>query len=159
MSWFLRKILAMATLKLQMTQITLPADTDTGSSSKSQTITTIRQKQIIYPGGFDSEEALHLDGVDRDLKDPIFGDHILRVFYTPIYELEDLELRESLKRGGSVQLIQEVSSSKKNGWHSVLTWGFQEVDGVRRFTQNNVMTKDGKSLTGRLVYDFESEPQ
>jgi hypothetical protein len=148
-------------MTLEMTQ-TSPSPSDSSSTSLSETstaaaVTTIRQKQIIHPGGFNSEDVYLLDGIARDMVVPIFGAINMAVKYTPVEELDDADLRDRLKVSGITEVIQEISSNAASGWSSVLTWGFEEVDGARRFTQNNVMKRDGKTLTGRLVYDYKDE--
>ena len=67
-------------------------------------------------------------------------------------------LRETLNASGITEVILETVRSKQKHWLSLLAWGFQEVDGMRRFTQNIVVDMKGTQLMARVVYDFSSEP-
>ncbi|KAJ9130930.1 hypothetical protein NKR19_g9685 [Coniochaeta hoffmannii] len=167
MSWLLRKILRFASMRLLMTQTPSPTSTPPSPSPDPENaprgdqhhkITKIYQKQTIHPGGFDTEDVYILDGAERDMTIPIFGEVTSRYQYTAIDDLsDDGELRESLRAGGTgPRAVQEICRSRHAGWESVLTWGFEEVGGERRFTQNSVTTKGGRRERGRLVYDYVS---
>jgi len=44
--------------------------------------------------------------------------------------------------------------SEANGWAVQQVWGFQEIDGARRYARNIVCTKGNARETIRLVYDY-----
>ncbi|KAF3360272.1 hypothetical protein VdG1_01232 [Verticillium dahliae VDG1] len=44
-----------------------------------------------------------------------------------------------------------------NGWTATQIWGFQEIDGQRRYARNIVVAKDDKKVEFRLVYDYLGE--
>ncbi|KAI8287917.1 hypothetical protein K4K60_011805 [Colletotrichum sp. SAR11_57] len=42
-----------------------------------------------------------------------------------------------------------------HAWTQEQTWGFEEIDGIRRYVRKIVVTKEGKRETARLVFDYE----
>lgn len=72
-------------------------------------------------------------------------------------EIED----EHLKKGwelegeeGGKSLFESYVESKDNGWEAKQVWGFQLVDGARRYCRNIVVTKNAEREAIRLVYDY-----
>ena len=138
-----------------MTQSKLPPE----GNAAGEPVVSIQVKQVVSPGGFNSQDSFILDSQPRETTVPIFGLVTVRAGYVPLAELKDTELRQRLQGGGADVVIQEIVESKKNGWETVGTWGFEEVGGERRFTRTSVTTikSDGTQTVARLVYDFRAE--
>lgn len=52
------------------------------------------------------------------------------------------------------QLIQMFLESTKKGWTGETVWGFETVDGQRRYTRRLVYHKGDRVEMARLVYDY-----
>ncbi|OAT05944.1 hypothetical protein BDBG_02248 [Blastomyces gilchristii SLH14081] len=55
------------------------------------------------------------------------------------------------------EFVQSWVRSKENGWTGEQVWGFEMVDGVRRYTRRIVVAKGDQIEMVRLVYTFVSE--
>ncbi|SPO07541.1 uncharacterized protein DNG_10235 [Cephalotrichum gorgonifer] len=151
--WALRKILSFAGVSLHMTQ-TQSAPEDNPDGEK---VVSIRVKQVVTPGGFSSEESYILDFQSRDSTVPIFGALSARSKYLPIDEIPDEEVRRRLEGGGANVVVQEFAHSKAGDWVTEGIWGFEDVNGERRFTRTNVTSKGDSRVVSRLVYDRKEE--
>ena len=156
MAWPVRKILGFAGVSLHLTQTKAPPPEDAAGAP----VTTIRARQTVTPGGFNSEDSYILDSKDRVSNVPIFGTVAVRTTYVPVAELEDAELRKRVESGGGDVVIQEVVENKKAGWKTDGTWAFEAVEGERRFTRTSVTTTSAESdvqVIAKVVYDFKAE--
>ena len=152
MPWALRKILGFANVSLHLSQTTsLPED-----GAGEPATTTIRAKQVVTPGGFNSEDSYVLDALAREATVPIFGHVTVKTSFVPTAELDDDDLRQRLQTGGGDVVIREIVESKVNGWSTEGTWGFEQVEGERRFTRTSVTTTTGDQVVAKLVYDFKA---
>ncbi|KZZ98899.1 hypothetical protein AAL_02450 [Moelleriella libera RCEF 2490] len=150
LSWITRKVLTSGGISLAVSQEDVPAaESDTGAA-----VVRLHQTQTVTPGGFKSEDVYLLDGVEREQNAQAFGALVTDVKFVTIDEARDKELAGKLQSAGTTEVIEEFSSSKKSGWTTLTTWAFEDVDGLRRFTQNSVTVKGEKSAKARLVYDF-----
>ncbi|KAI2011514.1 hypothetical protein LOZ52_004778 [Ophidiomyces ophidiicola] len=50
--------------------------------------------------------------------------------------------------------VQSWVESVNDGWTAEQVWGFEVIDGVRRYTRRVVAEKNGKVIKARLVYDY-----
>ncbi|KAK0613999.1 hypothetical protein B0T14DRAFT_569988 [Immersiella caudata] len=149
-SWPVRKILSWAGVTLHTTQTT-----EASSEPGKPPVTKINVKQVISPGGFNSEDAYVLDSSAKDANLPIFGAVSVHSRYTPLSELENVHLREQLTADGATVAVQEFAESKSGAWSTVGIWGFEIVGDERRFTRTNATTgRDGTKVVARLVYDY-----
>lgn len=150
--WIIRKIINYAALELAMTQ---------KEASASNTAVEIAVKQTVRPGGFDSFNSYILDGAVREETVPIFGTIAMHADYVKAGAIAEEELLgyeiEGMKDGEKVA-IREVTKSVHSGWETVTVWGFEEVQGERRYCKYCVTTKDEKTATARLVYDYRGVP-
>lgn len=55
--------------------------------------------------------------------------------------------------GGETHIWSHVESLD-NGWTATQVWGFQTVDGERRYARNVVVAKGDKKVEFKLVYDY-----
>jgi hypothetical protein len=111
-------------------------------------------KQVISPGGFNSEDAYILDSSVKHTTLPIFGAVSVHSLYTPLIEIAEAHLREQLGADGATVAIQEFAESKSGGWSTVGIWGFEIVGDERRFTRTNTTTGQNGKVVARLVYDY-----
>ncbi len=151
MPWALRKILGFANVSLHLSQ----TNSQTENSAAEPGTTTIRAKQVVTPGGFNSEDSYVLDALAREATVPIFGHVSVKTSFVPTAELDDDDLRQRLRTGGGDVVIREVVESKVNGWSTEGIWGFEQVEGERRFTRTSVTTTTGDQVVAKLVYDFK----
>ena len=59
-----------------------------------------------------------------------------------------------LAEGGDDSWVQSWVVSVDNGWTAEQIWGFEKVEGERRYTRRIVVVKDGKVEKVRIVYTF-----
>lgn len=58
---------------------------------------------------------------------------------------------------GDASHVFNCVRSVGEGWTATQVWGFQMVDGERRYVRNVVVAKDGESRNLKIVYDWISE--
>ncbi|EDN10255.1 predicted protein [Histoplasma mississippiense (nom. inval.)] len=56
--------------------------------------------------------------------------------------------------GANEDLLQSWVRSLDNGWTAEQIWGFERIEGVRRYTRRVVVAKGGEVQKVRLVYTF-----
>lgn len=161
--WAVRQVLRFANLSLKIKQaISLPDGTtaevtdDTARfDPPADAITTLRIKQTVNPGGFDSEGTYTVDGKPQDVALPIFGEVVMQLRYMNVAEIPDETLRQKLGEASpSKTLIDEVASNSSKGWEARVKWGFELIDGKRYLTRNVTTTKDRHTVDARMVYDY-----
>jgi hypothetical protein len=148
-SWPVRKILSWAGVALHITQTT-----EAAQEPGKPPVTKINAKQVISPGGFNSEDAYVLDWSVKHTTLPIFGAVSVQSRYTPLREIAEAHLREQLSADGATVAIHEIAESKSGGWSTVGIWGFEIVGDERRFTRTNTTTGRNGKAVARLVYDY-----
>lgn len=50
--------------------------------------------------------------------------------------------------------VQSVAISVDAGWIAEQNWGFEEINGERRYTRRVMVWKGGESQSSRFVYDY-----
>lgn len=144
-------------------------DPDSNSNSTNTTATVIDIKQTVRPGGFDTANQYILDGEIRTDNVPIFGAMSMRARYVGRAEVNNALGASSLEReieyplgssedGEEVMAIEETSEGKNTGWKTVAVWGFERVDGGRRFCKYCITTKGDRKAEARLVYNYRALP-
>jgi len=53
-------------------------------------------------------------------------------------------------------VIESYAESLSNGWIARQIWGFQDVNGVRKYTRNIVVTKGSEARRATLHYDYKA---
>ena len=53
------------------------------------------------------------------------------------------------------ELIDALVESLNHGWVARLIWGFEEINGERRFVRRTVVTKGEQVRNLRMVFDFK----
>jgi hypothetical protein len=133
--------------------MTIPSEDDPDKS-----VTCIRVKQTVSPGGFGNEDDYILDSKPREATVPIFGTIAMYAHYTPVDEIQDVDYRGRLKDANTgVNVIQENASNSQAGWSAVGTWGFEMINGKRYFARTTITKKDEAEVSVRLVYDYREE--
>ncbi|KAF2234466.1 hypothetical protein EV356DRAFT_151388 [Viridothelium virens] len=104
-------------------------------------------------------EQRNLTGKWRDHTDNIFGS--VRGYSKRIKpdEYEDITTDSFMKSGWLPEanedgLIQSYVENEERGWTADQLWGFEEIDGERRYVRHALIKKGGDYKTLRLVYDY-----
>lgn len=121
-------------------------------TDKNVTIVDITQT---VSGLASTEEKRCLDNEFRPHSDFIFGEVRGQSRWVTLEEIEDEYLKQGWEPAERYVLSYVESPSK--GWKSTQIWGFQIVNGERRYCRNIVLTKDGERRETRLVYDYQSD--
>jgi len=148
--WFMRKAIQVATIYLSIRHY----KDDDG-------IERIDIQQTASGGISGTTEERHLDNEIRESEDHIFGpvrSHSKRV---RLDELENEFLREGwledVKTHGAVWTCAMSDTPKsRTSWTAEQTWGFEDVNGERRYTRHvNFTGPGGENIRSRLYYDYQ----
>ncbi|KIW15424.1 hypothetical protein PV08_05470 [Exophiala spinifera] len=160
-SWLTRKAIGFATVVLTIKEYSEDSIYHIDITSVASGLSTTQENRT-------------LDWSERDHTDRIFG-HVRgksRMFKTGEYQMEGpgspedaaFLQAEKLKDGktDSTFLDNEhvqswVKSVDGGNWIAEQIWGFEEVDGQRRYTRRVLVWKDGKEQRARLVYDYKGQ--
>lgn len=144
--WVIRKAIGLATLTLTVKQYV----DDKGD-------THIDIDQTATGGIKGTSEHRTLNWGELEHTDHIFGTVKGRSRYVPLSEVTD----DFLKKGwlpemseGDAKMIQSYVESVGGGWTADQIWGFEEVNGERRYTRHALVKKGDQFQTARLVYDW-----
>lgn len=105
-----------------------------------------------------TQERRCIDGEWRPHNDWLFGDVKGKTEWLSLNDLDD----DFLKQGWEPQsddptaknyIVSHVES-QTNGWTARQVWGFQIVDGLRRYTRAIVVTKGSERVAVHLYYDY-----
>ena len=97
-----------------------------------------------------------MDDVFRPHSDWLFGNVKGKTKWVTLDEVED----EYLKTGWIVdpaagaEFLRSHVENEEKGWTAIQIWGFQLIDGERRYCRNILVTKGKERVTVRLVYDY-----
>lgn len=148
--WFTRKAIALATITLAIKHY----KDDDG-------VEHIDIDQTLTGGIKGTTEERALDWTDRPHSDHIFGNVVGKSRRVKLEELKDEKWltegwEESVKETGA---IESFVLCEKGGWSAHQVWGFEVIDGVRRYVRHVVVEKASTRLEKRLVYDYLSPLQ
>jgi hypothetical protein len=133
----------------------IDSEGESETHSDEEEVSSIEVRQTVSPGNFDSVFTYILDWEAREATVPIFGHIIVRARYIPLSDIQDKALQGRLEiTGGAKMAIEEIVKSPKGGWETRAVWGFEEIDGQRRYTRNCVTEKEEEKLSVRFVYDY-----
>jgi hypothetical protein len=150
--WLIRKAVGYATVTLHIKQY------------EEEGIEHIDIDQVIIGGIKGTTELRTFNDEWREHSDHIFGRVKGRNRRIKLSELkEDDEDEAFIKKGWSQdivdsdELIDGIVDSEDNAWTGRLTWGFEVVDGERRFARHSVVRKKDSDVFKRvrLVYDYK----
>jgi hypothetical protein len=148
--WLTRKAIGAATVTLHATHYT----DDEGKVH-------VDIDQTVTGGLKGTSEKRCLDNEFRDHKDWMFGHVKGQSKYIAAEEVSDeflkkgwLEGEEEKKGPNGESHILSYVESYDAGWTARQIWGFQTVEGERRYCRNIVVTKGAEKVEMRLVYDY-----
>jgi hypothetical protein len=108
------------------------------------------------------EHRVHDDAWGDEYSDPIFGKSRSRHRRVKISSLKEDDLVEGLLKGGWTQdifegdeLIDGIVESLNYGWVARLAYGFEDINGERRFVRRTIVTKGDQVRSLRMVFDFK----
>ena len=139
----LRKAIATASVTLDITQ---PHENE---YSIKQTATSAS-----IPG---TTEQYSLDFQWRDNKDPFFGDVRGRSKWIDAEEVKEKysDLGSGLEPEEDGKFILAEGGKPDETWSAFRIWGFEEIDGQRRYVQRvKVWNKGGEEVRVNMVYDY-----
>jgi len=123
----------------------------------NSSITHIDIEQVGLAGIRGSTELRSLDWQERQRSDNVFGEVLGKSRWIAVRDVEDAYLREGwgeeMNRDDAMAMESNVKSVG-NGWTAVQIWGFEQVDGERRYSRHVVVTKGDQRIEARLIYDF-----
>lgn len=101
-------------------------------------------------------EQYILDGEWRTNHDAFFGEVKGRSQWISVDEAKAKIDDDSWEVDGEDgRLILAEGGSTDGKWEAFRIWGFEEIEGERRYVQNvKVWNKDGDEVKGKMVYDF-----
>lgn len=149
--WFIRKTIGFATVTLNFKHY----NEDDGTER-------IDIDQVITPGLQGTRELRALNWEWRDHEDIVFGAVRGRSRWIKITDLPDDEDGKYMKDGWdaatveSGELIESYVESKTKGWTANQTWGFETLNGVRKYTRHVIVKdKSGKKILKlKIYYDY-----
>ena len=147
--YLVRKGIAMASVSLDINQYQAPPKPP---STSTDIVYHIDIEQTAA-GLSSTHERRCIDGEWRDHQDWLFGEVKGRTWWTGVDGIDDEFLRQGWEADAGELLVSHVES-KGNGWTARQVWGFQVIDGVRRYARNVVVTKGSERAAIRLVYNW-----
>ncbi|KAI3401899.1 hypothetical protein diail_6458 [Diaporthe ilicicola] len=146
--WLTRKAIGLATVTLHVKEYV----DDAG-------VTHVDIQQTATGGVKGNTENRTLDNTFREHSDWLFGNVKGRTgWVTSKDDIADGK-DEYLKKGweaAQTEFVVGYVESLDRGWTAWQVWGFQEVNGERRYARNIVVAKGDERVEMRLVYDFYS---
>lgn len=144
-----RKAIGYASIVLEIHQYEGPPRPPSTATDTTVTIIDITQT---VSGLASTEEKRCLDNEWRGHSDFIFGEVRGQSRWVTLDEVEDPYLKANWEKAD--RYVWSFVESVGNGWKGTQVWGFQIVDGERRYARNIVVTKGDKRVETRLVYDY-----
>lgn len=160
-SWLTRKAISFATVVLTIKEYSEDSFYHIDITSVASGLSTTQENRT-------------LDWSERDHTDRIFGSvrGKSRMFNTGEYQMEGpgspedatFLQAEKLKDGKTDSKFLDdehvqswVKSVDGGNWIAEQNWGFEEINGERRYTRRVVVWKNGKQQRARLVYDYKGQ--
>ncbi|KAM0332121.1 hypothetical protein ACHAQA_002393 [Verticillium albo-atrum] len=160
-SWMVRKGIGLSTVTLHVKQYD---GAPKAPSTATESVTHIDISQTATGGIKGTTENRCLDLEWREHSDWLFGNCRGQSDWRAAAEVEDPHLKkgwlegdaESTGPGGKSHVFSHVENLD-SGWTATQIWGFQEIDGARRYARNIVVAKGDEKVEFRLVYDWLGE--
>jgi len=153
--WYTRKIIGVAT-------ITLDVEHYTGDD----TFEHIDTDQTLTGGIKGTNESRTFSGLPREHTDYLFGDVIglsKRVKADEIAEefLSKGWTKDTLEEEKGIIFTTASSKTETTGktWTADQIWGFEEVDGLKRYARHVHFYTPDETVQARLVYDYAGPTQ
>lgn len=149
LGFLLRKAVDVASVVIEVNQYEAPPKPP---STSTDVVTHIDIAQTAA-GLSTTHENRCLDDVYREHSDWLFGDVRGKSRFVKLSEIEDEFLKTGWEDPEATYFLSEAENPSK-GWQAWQIWGFQQVNGERRYCRNAIVTKKDKKETLRLVYDY-----
>uniref|UniRef100_A0A8H7ND64 Uncharacterized protein n=1 Tax=Bionectria ochroleuca TaxID=29856 RepID=A0A8H7ND64_BIOOC len=112
-------------------------------------------------GASSTHERRCVDDTWREHEDWLFGKVKGRTRWVSLAEVDDEFLKkdweeEKVGEDGKNFILSEVESVG-NGWTATQIWGFQKIEGERRYVRHVVVKKEDKTEVVKLVYDYTGQ--
>jgi hypothetical protein len=157
-SWLVRKAVGLASLTLEISQYEGPPSPPSTSTTPCTHIDIVQTATAGLKG---TVEKRCLDFEFRDHTDWMFGHVRGQSKWMTLDEITEPYLKEGWEDGesektgpGGTSHVYSHVDSVDSDWTATQTWGFQMVDGERRYCRNVIVVKGEERATIRLVYDF-----
>ncbi|UNI15099.1 hypothetical protein JDV02_001667 [Purpureocillium takamizusanense] len=152
--FLVRKGIGMATITIDVNQYEAPPK---APSTADGTFTHIDIEQSAS-GLSSTKEARCLDDLQREHSDWLFGNVKGQTAWVSVADIDDEYLGKGwLSEGGDGKnLIRSHVVSQDSGWTATQVWGFQDINGERRYCRKIVIAKDDQRAEFRFVYDYQS---
>ncbi|KAK8924738.1 hypothetical protein MANI_002584 [Metarhizium anisopliae] len=150
--YFIRTGISYATISLSVNQYEAPPKPPNESTG---TVVHIDIDQSAS-GLTNTQENRCLDNTYRDHTDWLFGHVKGRSTWVGLDEIEDAYLKNGWEAEADGKLIFSHVESLDAGWTATQVWGFQLVNGERRYCRNIVVAKGSERAEFRLVYDYNA---
>ncbi|KKY39915.1 hypothetical protein UCDDA912_g00068 [Diaporthe ampelina] len=144
--WLTRKAIGLATVTLHVKEYV----DDAG-------LTHVDIQQTATGGVKGTAENRTLDDTFREHSDWLFGNVKGRTGWVASREAIADEFLQKGWEPAQAEFVVGYVESLDRGWTATQVWGFQEVNGERRYARNIVVAKGAERVEMRLVYDFYSE--
>ena len=150
--YLVRKGVGLATITIDVNQYEAPPK---APSTADGTFTHIDIEQSAS-GLSSTKEARCLDDLPRDHSDWLFGNVKGQSSWVSVDDITDEYLKKGwLSEGEGKTLIRSHVVSQDNGWTATQIWGFQDINGERRYCRNIVIAKGDQRAEFRFVYNYE----
>lgn len=149
----IRKAISLASVTLDVNVYEAPPKPP---STATDVVTHIDIEQSA--SGLSSTHELRcVDDLFREHSDWLFGNLKGKTKWVSLDEVEDDFLKSGweLEGAGGKDFLRSHVENEENGWQAYQIWGFQTVDGERRYCRNVLVTKGENRVTIRMVYDYE----
>ncbi|KAJ4196530.1 Hypothetical protein NCS54_00062500 [Fusarium falciforme] len=147
-----RKGINIATITLDINQYTAPPKPPNTSTDLFTHVDIVQSAS----GLTSTKENRCLDETFREHSDWLFGNVKGSSKFVTLDEIDD----DFLKQGwlpDQPKFIRSYVESQGNGWIATQIWGFEEINGERRYVRHVLVTKGSERVTAKLVYDYQQE--
>ena len=143
----------MASISIVVNQYEAPPKPPNDASTDIVTHIDIEQ---IATGLSSTIENRCVDNTWREHSDWLFGTVKGKTYWVGLDDIEDEYLKQGwLPEGEGKNMVLSHVESQDYGWTADQVWGFQEVEGERRYCRNIIVVKEDQRAEFRFVYDYE----
>ncbi|CAG9981302.1 unnamed protein product [Clonostachys byssicola] len=158
--WMTQKLISAATITIQITQYSLPAEVFHGAEA-DKNVVHINIEQTLTKNLKGTAEQRCLDNEWHEHSDWLFGQVRGKAKWASYEELGGDDLKagwlenenEAVGPSRRTHILCRVESLER-GWVANEVWGFQMINNERRYVRIVVVTSGGKLSRMRLVYDW-----
>ena len=164
--WLTRKGIGLSTVTLHVKQFTAPpsASAEGAAPAGAPPVVHIEIDQTATGGIKGTSERRCVDGLPREHADWLFGKCSGRTTWIAADKIEDAFLKKDWIEGdaekagpnGETHLMSRVESLEAK-WTATQIWGFQMIEGERRYVRNIVVADPTGRVEIKLIYDFIGE--